>query len=101
MQNSLKSRAGMDMDVPSEASMTVARIDEAGATEHPPERRTQGLSSLTALVKSGASGELISASSALEVHVHLQLGRVAWATDSRHAFVFTRHLQEQARVTKD
>ncbi|HEX2670215.1 MAG TPA: hypothetical protein VHM25_05055 [Polyangiaceae bacterium] len=49
----------------------------------------------------GASGEFICASSALEVHVHLQLGRVAWATDSRHAFVFSRHLQEHAQITRE
>src|SRR5690242_4483859 len=60
-----------------------------------------GSTDLADWVKSGASGEFICASSALEVHVHLQLGRVAWATDSRHAFVFTRHLQEHAALTKE
>ena len=60
-----------------------------------------GSTELVELVRGGASGELICASSALEVHVYLQLGRIAWATDSRHAFVFTRHLQEHAQVTKE
>src|SRR5688572_24680170 len=49
-------------------------------------------------VRRGMSGEFICASPATEVHVHLQSGRIAWATDSRHAFVFTRHLQEHAKV---
>jgi hypothetical protein len=61
----------------------------------------QSSADLADLVGNGASGELICASPGLEVHVHLQLGRIAWATDSRHAFVFTRHLQEHAEVTKD
>jgi len=69
--------------------------------EHVAHRSTQVLTHLTELVKRGASGEFICASSTLEVHVHLQLGRLAWATDSRHAFVFTRHLQEHAQLTKD
>lgn len=60
-----------------------------------------GSTNLADLVRNGASGEFICASSALEIHVYLQLGRIAWATDSRHAFVFTRHLQEHAEVTKD
>ena len=60
-----------------------------------------GSTDLADLVARGASGEFICASSALEVHVHLQLGRVAWATDSRHAFVFSRHLQENAEITKE
>lgn len=60
-----------------------------------------GSTDLGDLVGRGASGEFIRASSALEVHVHLQLGRLAWATDSRHAFVFSRHLQEHAEITKE
>ncbi|HET7544749.1 MAG TPA: hypothetical protein VFK05_33005 [Polyangiaceae bacterium] len=54
---------------------------------------------LAELAKREQSGEFICASSAVEVHVHLQAGRVAWATDSRHAFAFTRHLQEHAALS--
>src|SRR5262245_16527825 len=52
-------------------------------------------------VRRGMSGEFICASSATEVHVHLQGGRIAWATDSRHAFVFTRYLQEHANLATE
>jgi hypothetical protein len=47
------------------------------------------------------SGEFICASPELEVHVHLQVGRVAWATNSRQPFAFTRHLQEHAGLGKE
>jgi hypothetical protein len=56
---------------------------------------------LVELVRRGVSGELICASDGVEVHVHLQAGRVAWATDSLHPFLFTRHLQEHASVSKE
>lgn len=45
-----------------------------------------------------ASGELICASATAEVHVFLQRGRVAWAIDSAHPFVFTRFLKEQSKI---
>lgn len=56
---------------------------------------------LSALVGRGLSGEFICASLDVEVHVHLQAGRVAWATNSRQPFAFTRHLQEHAQLGKD
>lgn len=59
------------------------------------------VTNLTELVRRGVSGELICASDAVEVHVHLQAGRIAWATDSLHAFLFTRYLQEHASVSKE
>jgi hypothetical protein len=40
-------------------------------------------------------------SSEVEVHVYLQAGRVAWATDSRHSFAFTRYLQAHADLGKE
>jgi hypothetical protein len=51
---------------------------------------------LRALVGRQASGELICAAESVEVHVYLQRGRIAWATDSDHPFAFTRHLQQTA-----
>lgn len=48
--------------------------------------------------KRGASGEFICASNAAEVHVYLQRGRIAWATDSEHRFAFASHLQEVAGI---
>jgi hypothetical protein len=56
---------------------------------------------LSELVARGASGELICTTPAREVHVYLQGGRLAWATDSKHAFAFTRHLQEHATLSKE
>jgi hypothetical protein len=47
------------------------------------------------------SGEFICASSAYEIHVYLQGGRVAWATDSTHPFAFATHLQESAGIDVD
>jgi hypothetical protein len=44
------------------------------------------------------SGEFICVAAALEVHVFLQAGRVAWATDSKHPFAFGAHLQETAKI---
>jgi hypothetical protein len=56
------------------------------------------LDTLFRLAKREASGELISASARGEVHVYLQRGRVAWATDSEHPFAFTRHLQQTTQI---
>lgn len=48
------------------------------------------------LVTRAATGELIAVSPEVEVHVYLQRGRVAWATDSLHPSAFAKHLQELA-----
>lgn len=47
------------------------------------------------------SGELICASDEAEVHVYLQHGRIAWATDSTHPFAFTRRLREITAIEND
>lgn len=57
------------------------------------------LDELSRLTRRRESGELICVAPTIEVHVHLQDGRLAWATDSSHAFVFTRYLQEHADLT--
>lgn len=46
------------------------------------------------------SGEFICAGAA-EVHVFLQRGRVAWATDSSHPFEFVRQLRERCGITEE
>ncbi len=48
---------------------------------------------LCELARAGASGELICAGATVEVHVFLQDGSIAWATDSTHPFAFARHIQ--------
>jgi hypothetical protein len=53
---------------------------------------------LEAVSRREASGELICASATAEVHVFLQRGRIAWATDSEHPFAFTRYLQKTAQI---
>lgn len=59
------------------------------------------LEHLREAVDRGASGELICATRRSEVHVHVQKGRVAWATDSERPYAFTRHLVEHGRVTRE
>jgi hypothetical protein len=48
-----------------------------------------------------ASGELICVGPSHEIHVYLQYGRVAWATDSLHPLAFTRHLKTAASISDD
>lgn len=59
------------------------------------------ISEIVDLAAGNASGEFICATSSLEVHVYLQAGRVAWATDSKHPFAFAKYLQESARIDDD
>ena len=59
------------------------------------------LEHLREAVQRGASGELICATRRSEVHVHVQKGRVAWATDSERPYAFTRHLVEHGGLTRE
>jgi hypothetical protein len=56
------------------------------------------MSRLVSYAAAARSGELICVSACGEVHVYLQDGRVAWATDSTHAFAFAAHLQDSAGI---
>lgn len=56
------------------------------------------LARLQALAQASANGELICAAPQIEIHVYLQRGRIAWATDSRHPFAFASHLRSTARI---
>jgi len=56
------------------------------------------LDALRSVAERGCTGEFICASPTVEVHVYLQRGRIAWATDSEHPFVFTRQLQKTAQI---
>ncbi|MDF1564861.1 MAG: response regulator [Deltaproteobacteria bacterium] len=49
----------------------------------------------------GADGEFIATAAEWEVHVHLQEGRVAWATSSASKYAFTRHLSEHFGIEKE
>jgi len=62
---------------------------------------TRPLERLVSLAAAAASGEFICSSSTEEVHVYLQRGRIAWATDSRHPFAFAAHLQDTAGIDVD
>ena len=62
---------------------------------------TRPIDELQRLSRESANGELICAASQVEVHVFLQSGRIAWATDSRHPFAFASHLQTIARIDPD
>jgi hypothetical protein len=59
------------------------------------------LSAITRLAASAASGELIVASDAVEVHVYFLDGRLAWATSSTARQRFIDHLVEQLGVSGD
>jgi hypothetical protein len=48
------------------------------------------------LADEGATGELVCACQDGRVHVYLQRGRVAWASDGRHPRAFTGHLKRHA-----
>jgi ABC-type branched-subunit amino acid transport system substrate-binding protein len=56
------------------------------------------LAQLLDLCDSKASGEFVCEGEGAEVHVYLQVGRVAWATDSQHPFAFKHRLKEQANL---
>lgn len=62
---------------------------------------TRPVDELQRLSRESANGELICAAAQVEIHVFLQTGRVAWATDSRHPFAFASHLQAIARIDPD
>lgn len=62
---------------------------------------TTPLDALHEQVKASASGELICAAPSCEIHVYLQAGRVAWATDSTQPFAFSRYLLEHTSLTKE
>jgi hypothetical protein len=59
------------------------------------------LAALLGLVRDGASGEFVCVSSTCELHVYLQSGRIAWATDSTLPFAFSRHLLENTSLAKE
>jgi predicted regulator of Ras-like GTPase activity (Roadblock/LC7/MglB family) len=56
------------------------------------------LQQLFDLVERRASGEFVCSCGDAEVHLYLQSGRIAWASDSRHRHAFTRYLREHARL---
>ncbi len=63
-----------------------------------PDLALPALEQLLDLAKRGASGEFVCSCSNAEIHIYLQGGRVAWASDSRHRRAFTQHLKEHARI---
>lgn len=48
-----------------------------------------------------SSGELICSSELGEIHVYLQRGRLAWATDSTHPFAFAAYLRREENIDAD
>ena len=48
-----------------------------------------------------SSGEFIYATSSIEIHVFLQRGRVAWATEASHPFEFARFLKARCNIEDD
>lgn len=62
---------------------------------------TNPYKALTELVAQSASGEFVCVAKPAEIHVFLQQGRVAWATDSSSQFAFSRWLLEHTSLTKE
>lgn len=56
------------------------------------------LARIVELAEASASGEYICVSQTGEVHVYLQDGRIAWATDSNHPLAFVAKLQAISRI---
>ncbi len=56
--------------------------------------RTSAVAQLADLAARKACGELVCSSSADEIHVYLQEGRIAWASSKRQRHAFTSHLKE-------
>lgn len=73
-----------------------AELEADGAEPSVRDRRAFDLLAREAIA--GRSGEFIYATSDLEVHVFLQRGRIAWATDSSRPFEFTRFLRARCRI---
>lgn len=59
------------------------------------------LESLLEVAQNGASGELVCVSKTCELHVFVQAGNIAWATDSNAPFAFGRYLLEHTTLTRD
>ncbi|MBX3271221.1 MAG: hypothetical protein KF729_13220 [Sandaracinaceae bacterium] len=59
------------------------------------EARADSLRTLERLARDAATGELVCAAPGAEVHVHLQSGRVAWATSSAARFAFGKYVLER------
>lgn len=55
---------------------------------------TSAVAQLADLAARRACGELVCSSSADEIHVYLQEGRIAWASSKRQRHAFTSHLKE-------
>lgn len=59
------------------------------------------LAAVVRLAASAATGELIAASDAVEIHVYFLEGRLAWATTSTARQTFLHHLVEHHQVSAD
>jgi hypothetical protein len=61
-------------------------------------RTSSPVEDLRQAVHSGLSGEFICAAPKVEIHLFLQRGRVAWATDSAHPYEFSKELMVRASI---
>ncbi|MBX3184132.1 MAG: hypothetical protein KIT72_01305 [Polyangiaceae bacterium] len=59
------------------------------------------LDDLNEVICSKRTGEFIFASGAVEIHVYLQNGRIAWATDSQRPLEFMRRLMQRENLDAD
>ncbi|HET9599257.1 MAG TPA: DUF4388 domain-containing protein [Anaeromyxobacteraceae bacterium] len=75
---------------PSASAVEVVGLEDVEILESTTSRR------ILACAEEGATGELVCSCHAGRVHVYLQRGRVAWASDGRHPRAFTGHLKHHA-----
>ena len=64
-------------------------------------RNEPPFNALTELAEQGSSGEFVCVAPSAELHVYLQNGRVAWATDSSSPLAFSRWLLEHTGLTRE
>ncbi|HTJ80409.1 MAG TPA: hypothetical protein VL400_01765, partial [Polyangiaceae bacterium] len=89
-------RAALESEAPHDPTPSPGALEPAVSDGSARDPRPIDL--LVREASSGRSGEFIFATSDLEVHVFLQRGRVAWATDSSRPFEFTRFLRARCRI---
>ena len=56
------------------------------------------LEELCELARLGQTGEFVCATAGVELHVYLQRGRLAWATNSTYPFEFAKYIKEHSNI---
>ena len=76
-------------------------LEKVDASRTTPSVGADIVATLKDLVEMGADGEFIARAQEWEIHIHLQEGKVAWATSSTSKYAFTRHLNEHFGIDSE